>query len=77
MSSPTTQGAIMSQKFYFRCKTNPTAAPLMLDSFWEAKEMKSHPDYERIDEFGEVIVDEQDNAENPIPFHSAGQKRAA
>jgi hypothetical protein len=64
-------------KFYFRCKTNPTAAPLVLESFWEAKEMKNHPDYERIDEFGEVIVDEQDTAENPIPFHPAGQKRAA
>jgi len=68
----------MSQKFYFRCKTNPTAAPLVLESYWEAQEMRNHPDYERIDEFGEVIVDEADQAERPIPFVSAAQalKRA-
>jgi len=68
----------MSQKFYFRCTTNPTAKPLVLDSYWEAQEMRNHPDYERIDEFGEVIVDEADQAERPIPFVSVAQatKRA-
>jgi hypothetical protein len=66
----------MDQKFYFRCKTNSSAPPLVLDSYWEAQEMKGHPDYERIDEFGEVIVSEEDQAENSIPFHPAGKKRA-
>jgi hypothetical protein len=63
----------MSKKFYFRCKTNPSAPPLVLDTYWEAQEMRNHPDYERIDEFGETIVEEGDEAENPIPFVSASQ----
>jgi hypothetical protein len=68
----------MSQKFYFRCTSNPSAAPLVLDSYWEAQEMRNHPDYERIDEFGEVIIDEGEEAENPIPFvpASVALKRA-
>jgi hypothetical protein len=67
-----------AKKFYFRCTTNPMAKPLVLDSYWEAQEMRNHPDYERIDEFGEVIVDEADQAERPIPFVSVAQaqKRA-
>ena len=64
----------MSQKFYFRCKTNPSAPPLVLDSYWEAQEMKGHPDYERIDEFGEVIVDESEQAEHAIPFHPVSKR---
>ena len=66
-----------AKKFYFRCTTNPTAKPLVLESYWEAQEMRNHPDYERIDEFGEVIVDESDLAENSIPFHPAGKTRRA
>ena len=58
-----------STKFYFRCKTNPNAPILTLETFWEAQEMINHPDYERIDETGEVIVDEKESAENQIPFH--------
>ena len=60
--------------YYFRCKPNPTAPLLVLESFWEAEEMKNHPDYERVDEFGEVIADEASQAPHPIPFHVAGAK---
>lgn len=63
------------KKFYFRCKTNPSAAPLVLDSFWEASQMKNHPDYERIDECGELIVDERDSAENQIPLNMGSRGR--
>lgn len=62
----------MSQKFYFRCKTNPTGPILTLDTYWEAKEMLNHPDYERIDEAGEVIVNEEEQAEHPLPFVAVG-----
>lgn len=61
----------MPTKFYFRCKTNPSAPPLVLGSYHEAAEMKNHPDYERIDETGEVIVSEEDTAENRIPIKAA------
>lgn len=57
--------------YYFRCKANPTAKPLELHSYWEAQEMLNHPDYERIDECGEIIVDEKDTAENQIPLQIA------
>jgi hypothetical protein len=41
--------------------------------------MLNHPDYERIDEFGEVIVDEKDTAENQIPLQiaSMGARKSA
>lgn len=63
-------------KFYFRCKTNPDGPILEVDTVWEMQEMRNHPDYERIDEFGEVVVSEEENAEHPIPFHPTGAKRA-
>lgn len=63
------------QKFYFRCKSNPSAPPLVLTTYWEAKEMQNHPDYERIDEFGEVIVSEEDKAEGGIPLVMTSQAR--
>lgn len=58
----------MSQEFIFRCKSNPNGPLLILNTYKEAKEMKGHPDYERIDAFGELVVDEEDRAENTIPI---------
>jgi hypothetical protein len=58
----------MSDKFYFRCTSNPTAPFLVLDSAWEAEEMKSHPDYERVTAAGEVILDPMNTAPLRIPF---------
>lgn len=40
--------------YYFRCLSNPSGPVLKLLG-WEAKEMRDHPDYEEVDEFGEVI----------------------
>jgi hypothetical protein len=60
--------------YYFRCKTNPTGPILVLPSFKEAREMLNHPDYERIDESGEVI-EVEDELEGTIPFQgSLGRK---
>lgn len=70
----------MTAKYYYRCKANPSAPPLVLETYWEHVEMSNHPDYERIDECGELIVDEKDTAENQIPIEMAlprrGSKRA-
>lgn len=67
--------SVETKKFYYRCKSNPNGPLLVLESYWEAKEMKGHPDYERIDEMGELVPDEEANAENPIPFQgSVGRK---
>lgn len=65
--------------YYFRCKANPSAPLLELHSYWEAQEMLDHPDYERVDECGEVIIDEKDTAENRIPFDvsNLGRRKAA
>jgi hypothetical protein len=60
-----------AKKYYFRCTSNPSAPPLVINSYWEMQELLNHPDYERIDEFGEVIVDEKDTAENQIPLQIA------
>ena len=59
---------------YYRCKSNPSGPLLKLENAWEAKEMKGHPDYERVDECGEIIV-EEDEIEGTIPFQgSRGRK---
>ena len=67
----------MARKFYFRCKSNPNAAPLILETSWEAKEMAEHPDYERIDEFGEVVLDEIERVETGVSAPAALAQRAA
>jgi hypothetical protein len=60
--------------YYFRCKSNPSAPPLQLNTAWEARDMRNHPDYEQIDEMGEVI-DQVDELDGTIPFQgSTGRK---
>ena len=61
----------MSDKFYFLCKSNPRGPLLVLDTYWEAQEMKSHPDYQRVDEKGEPIID-QEEASAPQQFLFGG-----
>lgn len=64
----------MTKQYHFRCKSNPNASLLTLDNLWEAKEMRGHPDYEQVDEFGEV-VEVEDEIEGTIPFMgSTGRK---
>jgi hypothetical protein len=63
----------MSKMIFFRCKSNPNG-PLLPLTPGEAREMVNHPDYERVDEFGEV-VDVEDELDGTIPFQgSAGRK---
>ena len=57
-------------KFYFQCTTNPAAPLLELDSFWEAEEMKGHPDYVRVTAAGKPVKVEADSAAQRIPFGS-------
>lgn len=64
----------MANKYhYFRCITNPKG-PLLKLLPWEAKEMATHPDYERVDEFGEVI-ETYDDLEGTIPFNGAAGRK--
>jgi hypothetical protein len=58
-------------KYYYRCRSNPTAPPLVLHTEWEAKEMRRNFEYDRVDEDGLPIVDEDDPTDadkNSIPF---------
>jgi hypothetical protein len=63
----------MSKYFFFRCKSNHRA-PLLKLLAWEAKEMLYHPDYERVDEFGEVMEIE-DDLDGTIPFNGGLGRR--
>ncbi len=63
----------MAQKyFYFRCISNPNG-PLLKLVGWEAREMKEHPDYEEVDEFGEV-VEREDYSDESIPMTVAAAR---
>jgi hypothetical protein len=64
----------MSKEYFFRCKSNPTAPLLKINTAWEAKDMRHHPDYEQVDEFGEVVVVE-DEIEGTIPFMGSTGRR--
>lgn len=65
----------MARKYYFRCKSNPDGPLLVLETSWEAREMAEHPDYERINELGEVMADEE--SDDPIPVSVANLGAAA
>ena len=67
----------MSESYYFRCRTNPTAPLLILDTEWEAREMKANLEYDRVDEDGLPVVVEEDaqpEEQQCIPF-SSGKAR--
>jgi len=53
----------MSQKYFYRCRSNPTAPVLVLDTEWEAKEMRTNLEYDQVDEDGlPVVVEEEPEA---------------
>ena len=58
-------------KNYYRCRSNPTAPLLVLDSEWEAKEMRMNLEYDHVDEDGLPVVDADETPseeKNFIPF---------
>lgn len=64
----------MAKTVYFRCKTGGKHAPLLALTPAEAREMENHPDYERVDEFGEVI-ESYDDLDGTIPFQGSGGRK--
>jgi hypothetical protein len=60
----------MTDKFYFKCTSSGPDAPLLvLDTYWEAKEMESHPEYIRVLEDGTPIRNvEKEEAPSRFPF---------
>jgi len=65
------------EEFYFRCRTNPTAPLLVLNTDWEAREMRTNPDYDRVDQDGLPVVDADEDVpvEQSIPFHSGKRSK--
>ena len=58
-------------KNYYRCRSNPSAPLLVLDSEWEAKEMRLNLEYDHVDEDGLPVVDEEEPTSEEktfIPF---------
>ena len=47
-------------KTFYRCKSNPTAPVLTLDTEWEAKEMRTNLEYDQVDEYGLPVVAESE-----------------
>ena len=59
------------RKFYFKCLGNPRAPLLVLDTYWEAKEMRGNPEYARVDAAGNPWPDEEADAPTQIPVGPA------
>ena len=58
-------------KHYYRARVNPTAPLMVVESEWEAKEMKLNREYDEVDEDGLPVVNEDDITSDEkqfIPF---------
>jgi hypothetical protein len=67
--------ANFGKKFYFKCVSNPRAPLLVLDTYWEAKEMRSNPEYVRVDAAGNPWPDEESDAPTQIPMGPAVEQK--
>ena len=47
-------------KNYYRARSNPSAPLLVLDTEWEAKEMRLNLEYDHVDSDGLPVVDEEE-----------------
>src|SRR3989304_4817143 len=65
----------MSKKFYFQCTSNPQGPLLVLDNYWEAKDMKLHPDYVEVDEDGLPVIN-TDESDAPARIASCSGTKA-
>jgi hypothetical protein len=65
----------MSNKFYFVCRSNPSAPALVLDHFWEAREMFNNTEYFEVDENGMPVVRREDAAPTQIPMQVRAPKK--
>lgn len=66
------------EKYYFRCKSNPDAPLLTLTTEWEAREMRTNEEYDRVDEDGLPVVVEDEpvpEVDVSIPFHAGARKK--
>lgn len=64
----------MSNTHFFRCKSNPKG-PLLELADWEAFEMRTHPDYERINPVTEEVIPfEEHELPHRLPMRAARSK---
>ena len=64
-------------KYYFRARSNPSAPPLVLDTEWEAKEMRLNLEYDPVDEDGlPIVLEDEPVAEEKdyIPFSTRAKR---
>ena len=62
----------MAKKYYYRCKSNPSAPLLVLEAEWEAREMRTNTEYDQVDESGLPVVPDFDTTDSlGIPFTPA------
>jgi hypothetical protein len=60
----------MTQQLYrFKCTANPNGPLFITEQFWEAVDMRKHPDYIEVDEHGDLILNPETQAEQRIPFN--------
>ena len=62
-------------KFRFICRTNPSAPALVLDHYWEAREMFGHPDYFEVDVDGNRVLRREDAAPTQIPMRVQSRRK--
>lgn len=63
----------MAKQYHYKCRSNPNA-PLLTLGYWDAQEMKNHPDYDRVDELGLPIIEEDVEVPQQIPITTVKPK---
>ena len=56
------------KKWYYRCRSNRKAPVLVLETYWEAEEMKTNPEYYQVDADGDLVLDPADSVPSRVPF---------
>jgi len=66
----------VEKKHYYRCKSNPSG-PLLVLSGWEAADMKTHPDYERVNPVTEEVIPYEEDSLPHRPILTVAKRKAA
>lgn len=60
--------------YWFKCSSNENAPAMRIDSLWEAKDMRNHPDYYEVDETGLPVGNQEEAAPARILFRMPNKK---
>jgi hypothetical protein len=62
-------------EYWFKCSSNENAPAMKVDSLWEARDMRNHPDYYEVDETGLPVTNAEQGEPPRINFRTPQRKK--